>query len=159
MEPFSINLNQSAEKGTRYKRLLIILAIIFLATSALAIIFLYKKESRLDWVFIGFGVYALVFVYFGFVGYNSKLFVNGDDYALEYQFGFFTKVPEKIIWQTISKVKLGPAYIAFFKRTGKKKNVQLGWLPYSKVVEIKEKVHQTCSEKGIEVEIADYHKG
>lgn len=148
-----------AEKGDRYKRLLIILALVFLVTSAASFLILYQKDDPKEWIFLGFGIYALVFIYFGYMGYKAKLYINADEYALEYRFGFFGKVPEKVIWQTLSKVKFGPTYLAFYKRTGKRKVVQLGWLPYAKVVEIKDKVQHICTEKEIVVEVAEYHKG
>lgn len=159
MEPFSINLNQKAEKGGRYKRLLIVLAIVFLATSIAAFFIFFSKDDPMEWIFLGFVGYALIFIYFGYVGYKAEMFINGDDYAIEYQFGFFKKVPEKVIWQTITKVKLGPTYIAFYKRTGKRKVIQFGWLPYAKVVEIKDKIHQIAKEKELEVEVAEYKVG
>ena len=157
MEPFSINLNQMADKGSRYKRLLLILALIFLATSAIAFWLLYKKENPIEWIFLGLGIYSLLFIYFGYVGYNTKMFINGDDFALEYQFGFFKKVPEKIIWETLTKVKLGFTYIAFLKKTGRRKVIKVGWLPYQKVKEIKNYVQAICDEKKIKVEVAEYH--
>ena len=159
MEPFSINLNQMAEKGGRYKRLLIILTVIFLAISLGTFFILYSKDDPKEWIFLAFAIYSLVFVYFGYVGYKAEMFINANDYALEYQFGFFKKVPQKIIWETVTKVKLGPTYLAFYKKTGKRKLIQLGWLPYAKVVEIKDKVQKVAVEKTIELEIADYHKG
>ena len=120
MKSFSINLNQMADKGSRYKKLLFTLALIFLITSAIIFWILYRKENPIEWIFLGLGVYFLLFMYFGYVGYNTKMFINVDDFAFEYQFGFFKKVPGKIIWETVTKVKLGFTYIAFFKRTGKK---------------------------------------
>ncbi len=159
MEPFSINLNQMAEKGGRYKRMLIFLTAIFLIISLGTFFIFYSKDDPKEWIFLAFAVYSLAFIYFGYVGYKAEMFVNSDDYALEYQFGFFKKVPQKIIWETIVKVKLGPTYLAFFKKTGKRKVIQLGWLPYAKVVEIKDKVQKVAVEKNIEVEVADYQKG
>jgi len=158
MEPFSINLNQMAERGGRYKRFIVILAILFIAISVISFLILYRKDDPKEWIFAALGVYVVLFIYFAFVGYRAKLFINGDDHALEYQFGFFNKVPDKIIWETLSKVKLGPTYLAFFKRTGRRKLVQIGWLPYAKVIEIKSKVQNVCEEKGIELEIAEYQK-
>jgi len=145
------------DKGKRFKRLLIILTSAFLATTILAY-FLFYKNSPNIWIFLGFGVYLLLYVYFGYVGYNKKMFVNGDDFALEYQFGFFSKVPDKIIWETVTKVKLGFTYIAFYKKTGRRKLMQIGWLPYSKVKEIKNSVNSICEKKGIVVEVAVYHQ-
>jgi Ca2+/Na+ antiporter len=158
MEPFSLNLNEMTDKGGRYKRLLIILATIYLVTSAIAFWLLYINNSLNIWLFVGLTFYFLFFIYFGFVGYNAKMYINNDDFAFEYQFGFFTKVPEKIIWETITKVKLSFTHITFYKRSGKRKIVEIGWLPYIKVKEIKNKVHCFCTEKGLPVEIAEYHK-
>lgn len=155
MEPFSINLNQMADKGGRYKRLVIILASAFVATSAAAY-FLFLNSTMSEWLLIGWGVYLLLYIYFGFVGYNTKMFINADDFALEYQFGFFKKVPQKIIWETVNKVKLGFTYIAFYKKTGKRKVIKIGWLPYAKVKEIKNMVDSFCKEKSIEVVVAEY---
>lgn len=158
MEPFSISLSQMTDKGSRYKRLLIILVALFLLTSVAAYFLFYKEKNPSIWIFLGWGIYFLLYIYFGFVGYNTKMFINADDFALEYQFGFFSKVPDKLIWETITKVKLGFTYIAFYKKTGRRKVMQIGWLPYSKVKEIKNNINSVCTEKGIKVEVAEYHK-
>jgi hypothetical protein len=156
MEPCSINLNQMEAKGNRYKRLLVILALIFLVTSAIVFWILYKKDNPVEWIFLGLGIYFLLFIYFAYVGYNTKMYINCDDFALEYQFGFFKKVPGKIIWETVKKVKLGFTYVAFFKKSGKRKVIKVGWLPYQKVKQIKHAVQTICDEKGIQVEVAEY---
>jgi hypothetical protein len=158
MEPFSISLNQMADKGSRYKRLLIILTSLFFITSVTAYFLFFKENKPNLWIVIGWGAYLLLYIYFGFVGYNTKMFINADNFALEYQFGFFRKVPDKLIWETITKVKLGFTYIAFYKRTGKRKVINIGWLPYSKVKEIKNNVNSICIEKGIKVVVAEYQK-
>lgn len=155
MEPFSINLNQMADKGARYKRLLVILTITFAITSA-GIYLLLLKGGKNEWQFLGWALYFLLYLYFGYVGYNTKMFINADDFALEYQFGFFKKVPQKIIWETVSKVKLGFTYVAFYKKSGKRKVIKIGWLPYAKVKEIKNMINSICEEKNIEVSIAEY---
>ncbi|PLX23730.1 MAG: hypothetical protein C0597_00595 [Marinilabiliales bacterium] len=158
MEPISISLSQMKDKGSRYKRLIIILAISFILTSIAAYFIFYKENRPSIWILIGWGIYFLAYIYFGFVGYSKEMFVNVDEFALEYQFGFFRKVPEKIIWETVTKVKLGFTYVAFYKKTGRRKVMEIGWLPYSKLKEIKNHVHSFCKEKGIEVEEAEYRK-
>jgi hypothetical protein len=158
MEPFLINLNEMTDKGTRYKRLLLILSFVFFVTSALTYWLLYNSGQTNIWIFLGIGIYLVLFIYFGFVGYNAKMYINNDDFAFEYQFGFFSKVPEKIIWETITKVKLSFTHITFYKKSGKHKVVEIGWLPYTKVKEIKNKVHCFCTAKAIAVEIAEYHR-
>jgi len=86
------------------------------------------------------------------------MYIRCDDFALEYQFGFFKKVPEKIIWETLDKVKLGFTYITFFKKSGRKKVLKIGWVPYEKLRKIKNNVHSFCTEKRIPVEVAKYQE-
>ena len=101
MEPISISLSQMKDKGSRYKRLIIILAISFILTSIAAYFIFYQENNPSIWILIGWGVYLLAYIYFGFVGYSKEMFVNADEFALEYQFGFFSKVPEKIIFYAL----------------------------------------------------------
>jgi hypothetical protein len=158
MEPFIINLNQMDETSGRFRRFLVILAIFFILISALSFTFFYSKDDPKEWIFAVLGFYALVFIYFAYVGRKAKIYFSADDFAIEFQFGFFMKTPNAIIWETIKKVKIGPTYITFFKRSGKGKKVQLGWLPYAKVIEIKKKVKCFSESKGLEVEIAEFNK-
>jgi ubiquitin len=62
------------------------------------------------------------------------------------------------MWDVIKKIRLGPTYITFSKKSGKDKKVQLGWLPYTKVIEIKDKVNSFAQSKGIDIEIAEFSK-
>lgn len=158
MEPFKINLSQTTETSGRFKRFLITMAIGLIIVSAISFAFFYKNNKASEWFFVLLGVYASAFLYFAFAGHRTQLFFNGDDFAIEYQFGFFMKTPIVIIWETITKVKLGPTYITFFKRSGKGKQVQIGWLPYAKVIEIKDNVKCFAEGKGIEVETAGFVK-
>jgi hypothetical protein len=159
MEAFSLNLNQSEEKGKRFKRFVFLLAVIYIVTSGILFYISYKKGNPLEWIFLINVFYGALLVLTGYWGHKRKFYISGDDHALEYQFGFFSKVPEKIIWQTIKKVRIGPAYVAFYKRTGKRKVIQLSWLPYAKVVVIKDLIQKASTEKNIEIEIAEFHKG
>jgi hypothetical protein len=160
MDSFSINLSEAEEKGGKFKRFFALLGII-LIVSWLAIFALYHIVNKTLFFVIlaGNALQVLYFIYLLFSGYKTKMFINSDDYALEFQFSMVKKVPEQVIWQTLKKIRIGPTYIAFYKRTGKRKVIQLGWLPYTKVVDIKEKVQLICRSKGIEVEIAEYHVG
>lgn len=160
MEPFSINLNETEEMGARFKRFAILLAGIFVLTGF--IFYLLSQVVSQAVLYLLVALYLLqlsYFLYLLFAGSRAKIFIGADDYALEYQFSMLRKVPEQIIWQTIKKVRLGPTYIAFFKRSGKKKVIALGWLPYAKVLDIKDRVRKICNEKEIAVEVADYHVG
>lgn len=158
MEPFKIDLNQSTETGSKYKRFIITLAIIYFASSIAAFLFFYFKNDPVEWVFIGAAIWGLLMASFGFIGSKAKLYFSADDYAIEYQFGFLVKTPTAIIWETVKKVKLGPTYITFFKRSGKGKKVAIGWLPYAKVIEIKDLIKQYAESKGIPTEIGELKK-
>ncbi len=160
MEPFSINLNEAEEKGAKFKRFAILLTLIFSITGVIIYLLSHIVGQTLLFIFLGLFMLQLgYFLYLLFAGSRTKIFINADDYALEYQFSMLRKVPEQIIWQTIKKVRLGPTYMAFFKRSGKKKVIALGWLPYAKVVDIKDKVQKICTEKEISVEVAEYQVG
>ena len=158
MEPFKINLNQSSETGNKYKRFIITLAVVYILSCFAAFLIFYLKEDPIEWVFVGAAVWGLIMAYFAYIGYKAQLYFSSDDYAIEYQFGFLVKTPTAIIWETIRKVKLGPTYMTFFKRSGKGKKISLGWLPYAKVIEVKDKIKQFADAKGIAVEIGELHK-
>lgn len=158
MEPCTINLNQTADKGPRFKRFILILSLIFVASAALFAWLLFRQHDPDSWIFIGLGIYFLLFLYFGYTGYNAKMYILCDDFALEYQFGFFKKVPDKIIWETLNKVKLGFTAITFFKKSGRKKVIKIGWVPYEKLKKVKNTIHAICTEKDIPVEVSEYHE-
>lgn len=158
MEPFKINLNPSTETGSKYKRFVYTLAIIYFLSSITAFLISYFKNDPIEWVFIGAAIWGIIMISFAFVGSKAKLYFSADDYAIEYQFGFLVKTPTAIIWETVKKVKLGPTYITFFKRSGKGKKVAIGWLPYAKVKEIKELIKQYAESKEIPTEIGELKK-
>jgi hypothetical protein len=160
MEPFSIILNQTEEKGSKFKRFAALLSLIFVVTGVTIYFLSHIISPTLLYIFLALYLLQLIyFFYLLFAGSRAKIFISGDDYALEYQFSMMRKVPDQVIWETLKKVRLGPTYISFIKRSGKKKVIPLGWLPYAKVVEIKDKVHVICTSKGIDVEVAEYHVG
>lgn len=158
MEPFNINLNQTTETGNRYKKFLVILMILFIAAAATSFFILNQQHDPKEWIFLAFSIYGLGFIYFAYAGRKAKIYFKADDFAIEYQFGFFLKTPTSIMWDVIKKIRIGPTYITFSKKSGKGKKVQLGWLPYAKVIEIKDKVNLFAQSKELEVEIAEFSK-
>lgn len=158
MEPFNINLNQMAETSGKYKRFVLILVVATIVI-AIALYFIFPPNGKLNlWLLLSIVANFALFGYFAYSGYIAKLYFSSDDYAIEYQFGFLKKRPITIIWQTINKVKIGPTYISFLKRSGRGKKIELGWLPYKKVLEIKERVQEYAKAKEINIEIAEYNK-
>lgn len=158
MEPFKINLNQMAETSGRYRRFLLILALILVIVSAVIFVIFDHKNDPKEWIFLSFSFIAIMYIYFAYVGYVAKIFISADDFAIEYQFGFFMKTPTAIIWEVIDKVRIGPTYITFLKKSGRDKKLELGWLPYKKIVEIKEHIQEYSEIKGIKIEVVEVNK-
>lgn len=156
MESFYIDLNEMTNKKTKLYKILAIGAVVFIALAVISILLLGDKFKKAEVPFIVMGVYFALYIYYAWFTSRAKLYIQADEYAVEYSFGMLKRTAEIIIWDTIVKVKLGPTYIAFFKRTGKRKVISLGWLPYAKVVDIKERFCKVCEFKGITCEKAEY---
>ena len=159
MEGFKINLNEMAHTSGRYRRFVLLLASILIILSTLSFFILHSLNNFTEWLFAMLAIYAIGFAYFAYKGNKAQLYLSADDFAVEYQFGYFAKTPISIMWQTIKKVRLGPTYIAFFKKSGRGKRLHIGWLPYTKVIEVKDKIKAFAEAKNIEVEMADFSKG
>lgn len=158
MEPFHINLNKTEETSGRFKQFIIILSAITIVIAAVSYFLFFRNNEVRIWFFIPFLIYLGIFIYFAYIGYKAKIYFMSDEFAIEYQFGFFKQRPTTIIWETVHKVKIGPTYISFLKRSGRGKKLELGWLPYKKLVEIKERIEHCAQKKEIIIEIAEYNK-
>lgn len=155
MESFTINLNKTSEKGDRYKRFLIIISVVLICVTLITYAIFYLNGINNQWVYIISASYIIAFIYFAFKGRKTALYINSDQTALEYQLGFYRQAPIAILWQSIKKVKLGPTYISFFKRSNKRKTIYLGWLPYTKIIEIKSNVERMCKTLNIDIEYGE----
>lgn len=157
MESFYIDLNEMTHKKSKLYRIWALGAVFFIILSVLSVLIFRNQLGGAGWPILIMAVYFILYLYYAWITYRAKLYIQADDYAVEYNFGMLARTVNTVIWDTVVKVKLGPTYIAFFKRTGKRKIVSLGWLPYAKVVEIKDKVCKVCEFKGITCEKAEYH--
>ncbi|BDX38562.1 hypothetical protein CYCD_19170 [Tenuifilaceae bacterium CYCD] len=158
MKTFFIDLNEMAHKKSKLYKVWAFGALMFVVFGVGTSMLLKDKVDGAMWPIIIMSAYLLLYIYYAWVTYKAKLYIQADDYAVEYSFGMIKRTAEIIIWDTIVKVKLGPTYVAFFKRSGKRKVVSLGWLPYVKVVDIKEKIRKACEYKGVPFEIVDYNR-
>lgn len=156
MESFYIDLNEMSHKKSKLYRIWAFGAIFFIVLAILSFTLLKKQLGSAQVSILIMAVYFLLYVYYAWITYKAKLYIQADEYAIEYSFGMIKQSAESIMWDTIVKVKLGPTYVAFFKRTGKRKVVALGWLPYTKVVEIKDKIAKVCEFKGIICERSEF---
>lgn len=158
MDTFYVDLNEMTHKKGKLLRTWLFGAIIGIAVFLLTIALAGNYFRKTAIMLIPLLFYLALYVYFAYTAYRTKLYIRSDDFALEYKFGTLLRSTRTVIWQTVVKVKLGPTYIALFKRTGKKVVVRLGWLPYTKVVEIKSKIEQACSQMNIPCEHSSYNR-
>lgn len=158
MTSFNIDLNEYSSKKPRVVRLLIFGAIICLAFTLSSLAIFLTLKSSLEWFFLIVAVYVALYIYFGWITFKTKLFVKADSKGIVFKFGIRTSFNDFIVWETVKKVRIGYAYITFFKKSGRRRKIQLGWLPYSKVIDIKDKVIEMCKQVDIEYEMADFIK-
>lgn len=158
MESFYIELNEMSHKKPRIIKLWIIGAAVLVLLMVLSFVFFAGKGYRVVWLLLAAAIYLGIYIYYAYITYTAKMYIQADEFALEYKFGLISRTVNTFMWDTVSKVRLGPAYLAFYKRTGKRKVVSISWLPYAKVVEIKDKISHICEHKGIPCEKADFTK-
>lgn len=156
MNSFYIDLNEIASKKPRIIRLLLFGAIMCTALVITSIGILISKNSPMEWFILIPTLYLTIYIYFAWITYRAKLFIQADSFCFEYKFGLFKRDKNIILWETIKRVKVGPAYIAFYKKSGRRRVVSISWLPYVKVIEIKDKLTRLVKIKGIPIEIADF---
>ena len=161
MESFYVDLSDISSKKPRVKRQLLFGAIIILVLIISSLAVFLTRQSSLEWYFIIVSIYLALYTYYAWLTYKAILFVKGDDTGFHYNFGLLKRSKNIILWDVVTKVKLGPAYIRFFKKSGRRKLIQLNWLPYSQVIEIKDSLIKMCKSKNIpyeKAEIIDYSK-
>ena len=159
MESFYVDLNETSSKKPKIRKLLIFGAIVCLTFIPFSLSVFLTIENSLGWFFLASAFYIALYFYFTWLTYKTVLFIKADTYRFEYKFGLLNRSKNILVWDTISKVKIGPAYIRFFKRSGRRRTVYLNWLPYSKVIEIKELLIKMLEHKKIhyeKAEIIDY---
>ena len=120
-------------------------------------IFLTIKTS-LEWISLIFAIYIALYIYFAWITLETKLFVKADNNGIEFKFGIRFSSKNYFIWDAVKNVRIGYAYIVIYKKSGRRNRVQLGWLPYGKVIEIKESLEGICRDKRIPCEKVDFIK-
>jgi hypothetical protein len=159
MESFKIDLNEMSSKKPRVRKLLVLGAIICLGFMVASFAIFLTLDSKLEWYFMVAAIYFALYVHYAWISYKADLFVKADTLGFDYNFGLIKRSKNSISWDTVSKVKFGPAYVRFIKRSGRRKLVQLNWLPYAKVIEIKDSLIKICEYKKVpyeKAEIIDY---
>jgi len=158
MKNFNIDLNEYSSKKPRIIRLLFFGAIVCLSFILLSLSFFLTFKGPLEWFFLVLAVYLALYIYFAWVSYKTKLYVKADENGIMFKFGVLAYSNDFIIWDSITRVIIGPTYISFFKKSGKRRRIQLGWLHYSKVIAVKDNIVEVCKGRRISYEIVDFYK-
>ncbi len=156
MKNFYIDLNEYSSKKPRVIKQLIFGAIICMILTLASLSVSFRMKSPIEWFFLITILYFCLYIYFAWLTFKTKLYVKADENGIEFKFGIRSKTANYINWDLIKRVGIGYAYISFFKKSGKRRRIQLGWLPYSQVVEIKDKVAELCKHKGVSYEFVDF---
>ncbi|HPD95239.1 MAG: hypothetical protein H6537_06665 [Bacteroidales bacterium] len=156
MKEFFIDLNEMPLKKSKLYRMWIIGALVLIVLVIASFFIFDIKSVKTGWPMLLPLFYLSVYIYYAWYTYKLKLYIRGDEFAVEYKFGMLAQSVNTIIWDTVTKVKFGPTYVTFFKKSGKARKIALGWLPYAKVVEIKDSIIQLCENKAIKCEQGEY---
>ncbi len=158
MRNFYIDLNEYSSKKPRIIRLLIFGSLVYLSSTIASLSIFMKFNSSLRWLIIVAVIYFALYIYFAWLTFTTNRFVKANDNGIVFKFGIRSSMANVIIWDSINKVRIGYAYIAFYKKSGRIKKVHLSWLPYIKIIEIKEKLEAFCKNKDIAYDKIDFIK-
>lgn len=156
MDSFNIDLNEMTNKKPRLIRMWLIGLVIFVLLFVFSFVILASRNHKVEWYYVAGIIYLGLYFYFAWSAYKNKLYIQADNFALEYKFGLLARSTKSIMWATIVKVKVGPTYINFFKKSGRKNTMKIGWLPYHKVVEIKDSIIKMAETLEIPVEKTEF---
>jgi len=156
MKDTYIDLNEYTTKKQRIFKLVVYGTLICVGLMFLSVALLYMNSSKLEYYLLLMPIYLLFYIYFLWVSLKASLFIKTDINSIVIKFGIRNSSRDIILWDSINKVRIGPTYISFFKKTGKRKRYMLGWLPYAKVIEIKDKLIEVFESNGISYEVVDF---
>ena len=158
MKTYYIDLNEITRKRARAIRLLALGAGICLLLIVITFLVFLKNKSSLEWPLLLQTVYLLFYIYFTWITLKAKIYIKADSNGIVFKFGIRNRSKDYILWETVSRIKIGPTYITFLKRSGRKKKIPLGWMPYKKVIEVKETVVELSESKNIPYEIVEFER-
>lgn len=156
MNKLYINLNEYSTKKQRVFRLLalgLLICILLIILSVLPLLLFGKSAEYLAIIIF---IYLFLYFYFAWLSFKSKIYIKTDDNSIIIKFGIRNSSRDIILWDSIRKVRIGPTYIAFYKKSGRRRRYMLGWLPYAKVIEIKDGLIELFDSLGVEYEVVDF---
>lgn len=153
-----IDLNEYSTKKQRVIRIIILGSLLSFVLMLFTVFLIISVQIGVEVLLITMVIYLMLYIYFVWVSFKTKLFIKVDGNSIVLKFGIRNSSKDVIMWDTIKKVRVGPTYISFYKKSGRRRRYMLGWLPYAKVIEIKDKLVDVFERKGITYEVADFIK-
>lgn len=156
---FYIDLNEDWEHHWQTERKIMIAGIVvLLIICTLNIIVTKNNYNRAIYIaLLLFYVVAMAYSYR--IRIRTKYYVRSDAQMLEFKLHAMERLKQQLLWESIEHVKFGATYVAFYKRTGKRKQLKMGWLTYDSVLRIKHQLQQACTERGIPYVVAPIYRG
>lgn len=158
MKIYYIDLNEITRKRSRTIRLLALGAGACLLLVIITFLVFLKSKSSIEWPLLFQTVYLLFYIYFAWITLKAKIFIKADSNGIVFKFGIRNRSKDYLLWETVSRIKIGPTYITFLKRSGRMKKIPLGWMPYKKVIEVKETLVELSESKNIPYEIVEFER-
>lgn len=156
MNDFFVNLNEYSTKKQKVFRTLIFGGLLFIGVMILSFLLLWFFNKAAEYLVATITVYLIIYFYFAWFSFKTKLYLKADKSCITIKFGIRNSSKDIILWDTIRKVRIGPTYIAFYKKSGRRRRYMLGWLPYAKVIEIKDNLIALLDSIGVDYEVVDF---
>lgn len=151
-----IDLNEYTTKKQRVFRLLIYETLICIGLMLLTVFLFFSFSSTIEYYLLVIPIYLLLYLYFVWISLKTNLFIKVNEDSIVLKFGIRNSSKDILLWDTIKNVRVGPTYISFYKKSGKRRRFMLGWLPYAQVIEIKDKLIDVFESKKIPYEVVDF---
>ncbi|HOG20301.1 MAG TPA: hypothetical protein PKW37_07660 [Salinivirgaceae bacterium] len=155
MESFYINFNSHPERSKRFRRFIVLISIILVVMVGLTFWAFYAFSIFGIWLILLLSLHTIIYFYLVYKGYKSELYVKSDNEVLSFKLSLYRRTPTLVFWDSIKKVKIGPTYVAFYKRSGKRKTMYLGWLSYANNINVKRNIESIVKQLSIDIEYGE----
>lgn len=147
MEKFRVNVNNVSPKRSKYSKWYAIIAsVLWLALGTMGLLSDDKKTPYYLFLFLGF---LNVLIVLTTRKVSNKYHITFDDKGIETQTTLFKKF--NTTWENIKSIKVTVLQIELLLKNGSKEDIDLSYLEFMDVKEIKEKIFQFAEEKNVSI--------
>lgn len=151
MDSFFVNLSSSTDKIKRFRRFVILLSLFLVVLAILPVVFLSFFFGFNVWLSLFLGLHTVIYGCLVYSSYKSELYVKADKVGLVFKVSLYRQAPVRIFWESVKMVKLGPAYVAFYKASGRRRMLRLGLFSYRNVILVKRNIEAIAKELDIPI--------